>query len=423
MRRLVLLALVPLLGCSAILDYADKEPSDSFTDAPFDVTGDGDAGDVPDGDAPDVDALPDIVDDTPCDGLRVRGSVEITGSSYGAYGPTVAWTGSEFGLAWFDNREGPNEVIFTRVDTDGNKVGSDVIASDLSISSVNPSITFADSEFGLAWQDGTTSTIIAFSRIDPLGGRIGDVTEVADASSSALYPDVVWSGSQYLVAWHDNRDGDYVIYYALVNEDGTMDGGETRLTATTGEAVHASVVWAGSQYAFAWEDRRSGTQVYAARVDPSGAKLGSDVRVSTAGSPIMPSIAWSGSEIAVAFQTDWTGVSEMAMRRMNGAGEVVGTSQVQLTSLSASAENPALVWLGSSWALSWNDDRTSGDQISVGLVDPPVTGIVMDVDVTEMSTGARYPALAWTGSEIGVAWADNTSGESILSFAIVTTCP
>jgi hypothetical protein len=89
-------------------------------------------------------------------------------------GSSLVWTGSEYGVSWFDERDGNYEIYFARLDALGNKIGSDVRVTN-----------------------------------DPL-------------ESSG--PSLVWTGSEYGVSWHDFRDGNYEIYFARLRCCDDVDG-------------------------------------------------------------------------------------------------------------------------------------------------------------------------------------------------------
>jgi len=40
--------------------------------------------------------------------------------------PSLSWTGSEFGVSWYDDRDGNEEIYFARVSSAGAKIGSDL---------------------------------------------------------------------------------------------------------------------------------------------------------------------------------------------------------------------------------------------------------------------------------------------------------
>jgi hypothetical protein len=68
-------------------------------------------------------------------------------------------------VAWLDNREGNDEIYFTRISSSGVKQGSDV--------------------------------------------------RIATSAADSWEPVLVWTGSEYGVAWYDNRDGNDEIYFAV----------------------------------------------------------------------------------------------------------------------------------------------------------------------------------------------------------------
>ena len=65
----------------------------------------------------------------------------------------MVWTGSEFGVSWYDNRDGNYMIYFARIGADGAKIGSDVRVTYDSPECRSPSLTWTGSEFGVSWTD------------------------------------------------------------------------------------------------------------------------------------------------------------------------------------------------------------------------------------------------------------------------------
>ena len=91
--------------------------------------------------------------------------------------PTLAWTGSEYAVAWSDVRHISDEIYLARLDGDGVKVGVDVRLTTMASISVHPAVAWSGSELAVAWQDNIdthdTNHEIYFARYTPLGDLVG----------------------------------------------------------------------------------------------------------------------------------------------------------------------------------------------------------------------------------------------------------
>ena len=56
--------------------------------------------------------------------------LRVTNSIGRSQSPSLAWTGSEFGVAWPDDRDGSFRIYFARVSAGGARVGADVRVTD-----------------------------------------------------------------------------------------------------------------------------------------------------------------------------------------------------------------------------------------------------------------------------------------------------
>ena len=132
--------------------------------------------------------------------------------------PSLAWTGSEFGVSWYDYRDGNYEIYFARVSSSGAKLGSDLrVTSDASSSSY-PSLAWTGSEFGVSWSDNRDGNWeIYFARVSSSGSKLGDDLRVTSAAGWSEYPSLSWTGSEFGLSWMDNRDGNAEIYFARIS--------------------------------------------------------------------------------------------------------------------------------------------------------------------------------------------------------------
>src|SRR4030042_1566736 len=70
--------------------------------------------------------------------------------------------------------------------------------------------------------------------------------------------------------------------------------GDVRLTRAEDESLRPSLAWTGSEFGTSWLDYRdAGWEIYFARISATGAKIGSDVRITlAANTSSYPSLVW-----------------------------------------------------------------------------------------------------------------------------------
>src|SRR4030042_69687 len=120
----------------------------------------------------------------------------------------------------------------------------------------------------------------------------------------------------------DGRDGNWEIYFTRVSASGSKLGSDIRVTTGGSYADPPSLSWTGSGVGVSWYDGRDGNwEIYFARVSAAGAKLGSDLRVtSEASNSAVPSLAWTGSEFGVSWEDYREGNDEIYFARVSSAG-------------------------------------------------------------------------------------------------------
>ena len=78
----------------------------------------------------------------------------------------------------------------------------------------------------------------------------------------------MWAASEFGLVWADGRDGNNEIYFARLDADGTKLGAEVRVTSDPARSEFPSLIGVAAGYAVAWNDTRDTTfQVYMARLD------------------------------------------------------------------------------------------------------------------------------------------------------------
>jgi hypothetical protein len=278
----------------------------------------------------------------------------------------------------------------------------------------------------VSWQDGRDGNYeIYFARVSSLGAKLGaDLRVTSDAGSSEA-PSLSWTGSEFGVSWRDTRDtgGTGEIYFARVSAAGAKLGSDLRVTSDANYSYTPSLSWTGtgSEFGVSWYDNRDGNyEIYFARLSSTGAKLGADLRVtSAAGDSMLPSLAWTGTEFGVSWQDVRDGNNEIYFARVSAAGAKLG-SDWRVTSAASDSSNSSLSWTGSEFGVSWQDGRDGNNEIYFSRL-TSYGSKLSELRVTSDASGSSSPSLSWTGSEFGVSWQDGRDGNNEIYFARVSS--
>ena len=270
-----------------------------------------------------------------------------------------------------------------------------------------PSLAWTGSVYALAWVDGRNGNPeIYFARLDPSGAKIGADVRVTQVNSNKNGVRVAWNGAEYALVWSDERDGNPEIYFARLDSSGTKIGGDVRVTKQAGSSELPALVWNGSRYGLVWWDSQvAGIGIYMTQVDRAGSKLYPEIRIDsspTFSSSVPPSVAWSGSEYGIVWYDARSGNYEIYYAHVDAAGLKMGPD-VRLTFDPEGSFEPRLVWAGAEYGLTWDGSSADGTrEIRFTRLNP--AGVKLGVPTQVAAGFAASPAIAWTGQEYGLSW-------------------
>jgi hypothetical protein len=336
----------------------------------------------------------------------------------------LAWTGSEFGVAWHDTRDGNYEIYFARLDASGARVGPEVRVTQDAGVSVYPSVAWNGSEYGLVWRDDRDGNEeIYFARIDAAGAKVGSDRRITNATGASGWPNLVWNGSEYGLSWYDERDGNREIYFTRLQATGNKSRPDVRVTDDPATSSLPTLVWTGEEWGVAWHDARHGdTEIYFARLDWQGDKLGSDLRVTNAtGASENNALVWTGSIFGLVWHDYRDSGWEIYFARLGTKGTKLG-ADVRLTTDLTISGWPDLEWNGSEFGVFWHDERDGTWELYQTIVDARGAQAAPEQRLTFEGIGSYQPAAVWDGSAYGVAWHDDRDGNFEIYFNRTTCC-
>ncbi|MFH1436202.1 MAG: hypothetical protein ABIJ56_10845 [Pseudomonadota bacterium] len=231
-------------------------------------------------------------------------------SSRSSAQPEVTRAGSEIGFVWNQSESYDSAgIYFARLSESGEKIGSDIRITDPIYNATNPTISWTGSEFAVAWEDDRDGVKqIYCTRLDSLGTKLMEDNRVTINPGNSSNPRSLWTGSGLAVAWEDDRDGVIETYFARLDVSCDKIGSDIRIDRDPTPSVQFSFIWTGSEYAFSWQDNiddstHESLRIFMARFDADGEKLSLTVAVDQdSHGSLASSLAWTGLEFGVAWQ-------------------------------------------------------------------------------------------------------------------------
>lgn len=192
----------------------------------------------------------------------------LTVSPQGSIRPASAWTGTELGAGWMDNRDGNQEIYFARFDGQLGPIGSELRQTNDGGASYEPSLVWTGNAYGLGWLDQRDGADrVYFRPLDSQGNPLSPdrVLSPPDASSVSL----AWQGSLLGALWAVGNAVDRELQFQLLDSLGTPLSEPALVTINLqGASDNPPLVWSGRAFATAWEDTQAvDREIYFATID------------------------------------------------------------------------------------------------------------------------------------------------------------
>ncbi|MCK4655260.1 MAG: hypothetical protein KAU01_12530 [Candidatus Cloacimonetes bacterium] len=295
--------------------------------------------------------------------------------------PSVAVSGSNVHVVWYDVRDGNAEIYYKCSIDAGVNWGTDTRLSEDTVHSVDPNITVSDSNLHVVWSDYPYENI--YYKRSTNGGTTWDIDTVLTFDTAGSWnPSVAVSGSYVHIVWCDNRDGNPQTYYKRSADGGTTWGNDIRLTYESINTYNPYIAVSGLYVHVVWYDERnSDEEIYFKRSPDNGTNWGADIRLTDdPGWSWFPHIAVSGSNVHVVWYDDRDGNWEIYYKRSTDAGTTWGID-TRLTNDSGYSRLPTIETSGSYTHVVWSEDRDGNHEVyykrnptgNVGVEEPIVT--------------------------------------------------
>ncbi|HJL32467.1 MAG TPA: hypothetical protein RMI62_25495, partial [Polyangiaceae bacterium LLY-WYZ-15_(1-7)] len=184
----------------------------------------------------------------------------VTAEPGDAFGAAMVWTGREYGAVWQDRRAGVWEIFFNRFTPDGEKLGPDVRLTFAPFWSINPSLAWTGSEFVVAWQDwrhqleAPENFEVYMTFLDAEGFEIGDDIRLTSDPDSSEAPVLALGDEAIGVAFVDGRTGPEQVWMLVTSLTGDVLAGPFRVSASATDAYAPALIWAEDGWLVAWQE-------------------------------------------------------------------------------------------------------------------------------------------------------------------------
>ncbi|MEJ2307559.1 MAG: hypothetical protein P8Y30_08505, partial [candidate division WOR-3 bacterium] len=284
--------------------------------------------------------------------------------------PDVSFDGTNFMVVWQDERSDTSDIYASRVDQDGIVLDPAGIQISGATDEQNyPFIDFDGTNYFVAWYDQRTG--IDNDIYGTLLGTDGTVLNpsgiaISTAANDQNLSSVSFDGTNYLVTWHDRRDGsDYDIYGTRVNQSGVVqEPTGIQISDLDAQQVTPAAVSYNGQWLVAWRDNRNGSynDIFGSRISASGTVTDEDGILISSSVPAQskPAVAFDGTNYLVVWQEDRGGGPPFDIygMRITPGGYYLDTDPIPISTVSGSQEYPAVAFDNdSTFLVVWQDDR------------------------------------------------------------------
>ncbi len=204
----------------------------------------------------------------------------------------IAASASGYNVAvWQDERFGDGDIVGKRQSRNGDALGPDFRINDDGGNAMqrDPDVAvFGDSAFVVVWEDGrrTYDGDICLQRFNAKGFPIGGNRFVSDTTIPGIrrYPAVASGSNGFIVVWLDYRNSDSgEIFGARFDANGVRLGNDFRIDDDASGSMHGAPAVAITPlggFVATWADARNGSlDIQAREYDAGGQPLGRSLRI------------------------------------------------------------------------------------------------------------------------------------------------
>ncbi|MEO0070807.1 MAG: T9SS type A sorting domain-containing protein [candidate division WOR-3 bacterium] len=356
-------------------------------------------------------------------GVLDSNGISISTGGGDRYYPCVAFDGTNYFVAWSDDRDGDGsfDIYGTRVTPQGEVLEPDGIPI-----CTNPyqqmlfrSIIFGAGNYFLIWMDGRDEDDqypnLYGARVRTDGGVLDpNGKPIIQEANLQMFPDLGFDGTNYFAVWQDDREmeEDYRIYGCRIDTNGApIDSGGILLTNEYSE--YPAIGFDGANYLVSYLLPYNYGKIYGMRISPEGAVIDT-FTINPNYSYIPPAVSFGADKYFVSFSIFGLGDLDLYGARVTTEGEVLDPDGILLAYgwQNIEQQNPVAAFDGTNYLVVWEDSRNPDLNIYGTRLTP--AGEILDpngIRINYSESWQETPAIGYDGSNYFVVWTDYRNEE------------
>jgi len=284
-------------------------------------------------------------------------------------------------------------------------------------------IAFGRTDFAATFASDGTSWANTFTTFTPTGTITLPATAVTHVNTDTFTGPLVWTGSVFGLAWEDRRNSDFEIYFNRLDAMGRKLSPDLRVTNAPRFSLRPAIVWDGLDYVVVWSDTRDGDSsglIFGQRIDSEGHLIGQNLPLSPSDADADgPRLAKGVTELGLIFNRKGPSGRELAFRTLSADLTKLGDPVVVGA---AGANSSDIAWSGDRYVIVWDTLTASpGPSIRGAAVAPDGTVLVAERDVTSGAAYSRSEAILPLGNRLLLVWSETTKGPYALHSKMIGT--
>lgn len=219
--------------------------------------------------------------------------------------PSVAATGNNVYVVWYDNSSGNNEILYARSTDSGANFDPTFNLSNNAGLSALPSVATSGNNVHVIWQDNTPgNSEILFTRSTDGGDNFDPAVNLSNNVGLSDSPSVAASGNNVYVVWHDDSSGNFETLYTRSTDGGASFDPTVNLSNNSGACIDPPcrpVITALGNYVYtAWADDTPGNFEILYRKSVDSGSTFEDITIdisNNAGVSLSPAMAYYDTQL------------------------------------------------------------------------------------------------------------------------------
>ncbi|HUT52438.1 MAG TPA: hypothetical protein VM658_03505 [bacterium] len=285
--------------------------------------------------------------------------------------PSLAWTGSQLGVAWMDGRDGNQEIYFRAADMNAQGSGPESRITNSETWDDRPSLCWTGADFAAAWIHENKSTFnLYFQKLDPTGRPRGKQTAIVREAMLGKDAILAWSGAGYGLVSTEYREGPAQgsLVFRFLDDAGKVAGSPETVVGA-GNNIPGAMLRAGSDFIVFYQDDNQHA-VYSVVLDPFGKPRNPPQLLSTPGAICgLPAAAFNGKVFVAAWPRETGTAKDIMAVIMSPDGKKIGTPYLVTT---PDQDRPAVAAAAgpNGFGLAWIGISEEGRSLYFRALDP-----------------------------------------------------